>query len=250
MNKKIVLLRHGQSTWNLENRFTGWTDVDLTAQGTEEARQAGKILKDEGFLFNITYTSYLKRAIKTLNSVLEQMNLDWLPVHKSWRLNEKHYGALQGLNKQETAQKYGEEQVRKWRRSYTIRPPALQPDDPRAPTRDPRYWAVSPSLLPLTESLQDTVARIVPYWQAEIFPKLQSADQLLIVAHGNSLRGIIKHLKQMTDEEIIRFNLPTAVPYVLEFDEQGKLQKDYFLGNTAEIEQKIKMVENQGKASN
>lgn len=248
-NKKIILLRHGQSTWNLENRFTGWTDVDLTDLGIQEAKEAGRLLKKEGFRFELAYTSFLKRAIKTLNFVLEEMNLDWVPVYKNWRLNEKHYGALQGLNKQQTAQKYGEEQVKIWRRSYDVRPPALQLDDPRAPSQDPRYWGIEPQHLPLTESLKDTVKRIVPYWQTEILPKLKTQDQLLIVAHGNSLRGILKHVKQISDTEIIHLNLPTAIPYVLEFSPQGKFQQDYFLGNIAEIEKKMKLVEKQGKAS-
>jgi 2,3-bisphosphoglycerate-dependent phosphoglycerate mutase len=248
-NKKIVLLRHGQSIWNLENRFTGWTDVDLTAQGISEAKEAGKLLKKEGFQFEIAYTSYLKRAIKTLNFLLEEMNLDWLPVYKNWHLNEKHYGALQGLNKQQTAQKYGEEQVKIWRRSYNVSPPALLPDDPRAPSLDPRYWGIPTHLLPLTESLKDTVKRVIPFWQTEIVSKLRSQDQLLIVAHGNSLRAILKHVKQISDEQIVHLNLPTGIPYVLELDSQGNLQKDYFLGKEAEIKEKIKLVENQGKST-
>lgn len=248
--KKIVLLRHGQSIWNLENRFTGWTDVDLSLQGAQEAQRAGVLLKEEGFHVDLAYTSFLKRAIKTLNIVLDTLEQDWIPVLKTWRLNERHYGALQGLNKTETAQKYGEKQVNDWRRSYRIRPPALQPDDPRAPTLDPRYWQVPPAQLPLAESLQDTVKRILPYWEAEIFQRLKQTNQLLVVAHGNSLRGIVKHVKQLSEEEIIGFNLPTGIPYVLEFHPNGTLYRDYFLGDPIEIHRQMEAVANQGKIAN
>jgi 2,3-bisphosphoglycerate-dependent phosphoglycerate mutase len=245
--KKVVLLRHGESTWNKENRFTGWTDVDLSPAGVEEAKAAGKILKDNGFVFGKAYTSYLKRAVKTLNQVLDVMDLDWIPVEKSWRLNEKHYGSLQGLNKSETAAQYGEEQVKIWRRSYDVAPEPLALDDPRSPRMDIRYNELTNSELPLTEALIHTVARIVPYWQCVIFPSLQQYDQIIVAAHGNSLRGIIKYLKGISDEEIVGLNLPTAVPYVFEFDESGKLVKDEFLGDPAEISKKMNAVANQGK---
>ena len=240
--KKLVLLRHGESTWNKENRFTGWTDVDLTEKGTEEAIKAGNLLKEKGFVFEKAYTSYLKRAIKTLNIVL-----DWIAVEKTWRLNEKHYGALQGLNKSETAEKYGEEQVKIWRRSYDIAPPALREDDPRNPRLDIRYMGIQGEHLPLTEALKDTVERSLPYWKEVIAPSLQHFGQILVVAHGNSLRGIIKYLKNISDEEIVTLNLPTAVPYVFEFDDELNLQQDYFLGNPEEIRKMMEAVANQGK---
>ena len=234
--KKIVLLRHGESAWNKENRFTGWTDVDLTEKGIAEATRAGQLLIDNDFQFDKAYTSYLKRAVKTLNAVLDRMDQDWIPVEKSWRLNEKHYGQLQGLNKAETAAKYGEEQVLIWRRSYDVAPHPL------------RYNEVPDAELPRTESLKDTIERIMPYWKCVIFPTLKTADELLVVAHGNSLRGIIKHLKGISDEEIVKLNLPTAVPYVFEFDDDLNLVKDYFLGDPEEIKKLMKAVANQGKA--
>lgn len=245
--KKIVLLRHGESIWNQENRFTGWTDVDLTEKGVEEAIKAGNLLKEKGFRFGKAYTSYLKRAIKTLNYVLDRMDEDWIPVEKSWRLNEKHYGALQGLNKAETAARYGEEQVLIWRRSYNIPSPALSPEDPRSPRFDVRYREVPPAILPQTESLKDTVDRILPYWKKEIFPALACQDEILVVAHGNSLRGIIKYLKNMPDEEIVTLNLPTAIPYVFDFDDDFHLINEYFLGDPQEIRQKMEAVARQGK---
>ncbi|GHT78209.1 2,3-bisphosphoglycerate-dependent phosphoglycerate mutase [Bacteroidia bacterium] len=245
--KKVVLLRHGESTWNKENRFTGWTDVDLSPTGVQEAISAGKILKENGFVFGKAFTSYLKRAVKTLNQVLDVMDLDWIPVEKSWRLNEKHYGMLQGLNKAETAAKYGEEQVLVWRRSYDIAPNPLAIDEDRSPRKDIRYNELTDSELPLTEALLDTVNRIVPYWQCSIFPTLQQYDQIIVAAHGNSLRGIIKYLKGISDKDIISLNLPTAVPYVFEFDDAGKLVKDYFLGDADEINKKMNAVANQGK---
>lgn len=245
--KKIVLLRHGESTWNKENRFTGWTDVDLSEKGVQEAFDAGKILKENGFIFQKAYTSYLKRAIKTLNNVLDVMDLDWIPVEKDWRLNEKHYGMLQGLNKAETAEKYGEEQVLIWRRSYDVAPAPLEKNDPRSPFLDIRYNELKNSEKPLTESLLDTVNRIVPYWKDEIFPSLKKYDQIIVAAHGNSLRGIIKYLKDISNEDIVSLNLPTAVPYVFEFDADGKLVKDYFLGDPEEIQRKMNAVANQGK---
>ena len=245
--KRIVLLRHGESLWNKENKFTGWTDVDLTDKGIEEAVRAGKLLKEKGFVFDKAYTSDLKRAIKTLNYVLDCMDLDWIPVEKSWRLNEKHYGALQGLNKSETAAKYGNEQVLIWRRSYDIPSPALSPEDPRNPRNDPRYKNISYGLLPATESLKDTVERILPYWKKEIFPSLEVSDQILVTAHGNSLRGIIKYLKNIPNEEIVGLNLPTAVPYVFDFDDDLHLINDYFLGDPEEIKKLMDAVANQGK---
>lgn len=245
--KKVVLIRHGESIWNQENRFTGWTDVDLTAKGIEEATKAGKLLKAEGFKFEQAFTSYLKRAVKTLNNILDQMDLDWIPVEKSWRLNEKHYGMLQGLNKAETADKYGDEQVLIWRRSYDVPPTPLEANDPRSPLCDPRYAGVPKAFLPLTESLKETVERSVPYWEGTIYPSLMKHDQILVAAHGNSLRGIIKYLKGISDEDIIALNLPTAVPYVFEFDDNLNLVKDYFLGDPEEIKKLQEAVANQGK---
>lgn len=245
--KKVVLIRHGESVWNNENRFTGWTDVDLTAKGVEEASKAGKLLKAEGFKFELAFTSYLKRAVKTLNNILDQMDLDWIPVEKSWRLNEKHYGMLQGLNKGETAEKYGDEQVLIWRRSYDVPPTPLEEQDSRSPFVDPRYADVPKAFLPLTESLKETVDRIVPYWEGAIYPSLMKHDQILVAAHGNSLRGIIKYLKGISNEDIIALNLPTAVPYVFEFDDNLNLVKDYFLGDPEEIKKLQEAVANQGK---
>jgi 2,3-bisphosphoglycerate-dependent phosphoglycerate mutase len=246
--KKIVLLRHGESIWNKENRFTGWTDVDLSETGVKEAIEGGKTLKDNGFVFDKAYTSYLKRAVKTLNQVLDVMDLDWIPVSKSWRLNEKHYGMLQGLNKAETAAKYGEEQVKIWRRSYDIAPTPLAADDPRSPNFDIRYKAIDAER-PLTESLLDTVKRAVPYWENVIVPEVKQNNysQVIIAAHGNSLRAIIKFLKNISDSDIISLNLPTAVPYVFEFDDNMTLVKDYFLGDPEEIKRKMDAVANQGK---
>ena len=245
--KRIVLLRHGESTWNKENRFTGWTDVDLTEKGVEEAVKAGELLKENGFKFKKAYTSYLKRAVKTLDNVLDVMDLDWIPVKKNWRLNEKHYGDLQGLNKSETAQKYGDEQVLVWRRSYDVAPNALSEDDKRNPRFEDRYKEVPDKRLPRTESLKDTIERILPYWDCVIFPTLMAVDEVLVVAHGNSLRGIIKYLKGISDEDIVSLNLPTAVPYVFEFDGKLNLTKDYFLGDPEEIKKLMDAVASQGK---
>ncbi len=245
--KKVVLLRHGESTWNKENRFTGWTDVDLSEKGVEEAKLAGKILKENGFIFDIAYTSYLKRSVKTLNEVLDVMDLDWIPVKKSWKLNEKHYGMLQGLNKTETAEKYGDEQVLIWRRSYDVAPAPLDKDDPRNPKFDIRYKELSNEEIPLTESLLDTVNRIIPYWQNVIFQSLRECEQIIVSAHGNSLRGIIKYLKGISDKDIINLNLPTAIPYIFEFDDDLHLVKDYFLGDPEEVEKKMNAVANQAK---
>ena len=246
--KRIVLVRHGESAWNLENRFTGWTDVDLTPKGEQEAKDAGKLMKAEGYTFSKAYTSYLKRAVKTLNNILDNMDLDWIPVEKSWKLNEKHYGNLQGLNKAETAAKYGDEQVKIWRRSYDIAPLPIAEDDPRNAKFDPRYAEVPDANLPRTESLKDAIARAVPYWKEVIFPTLRTEDSIIVVAHGNSLRGIIKYLKGISDQDIVSLNLPTAVPYVFEFDENGNVVKDYFLGDQEAIAAKMNAVANQGKA--
>lgn len=243
--KRVVLLRHGESTWNQENRFTGWTDVDLTPKGVAEADQAGETLKKEGFAFSKAYTSYLKRAVKTLDRVLDKLDQDWIPVEKSWRLNEKHYGGLQGLNKTETAEKYGPEQVLVWRRSYDVAPAPLAEDDPRNPRFEARYAGVPDSELPRTESLKETIERIMPYWKCEIFPALATDDDLLVVAHGNSLRGIIKHLKNIPDDQIVHLNLPTAVPYVFEFDDKLNPVKDYFLGDPEQIKKLMEAVANQ-----
>ncbi len=246
--KRIVLVRHGQSQWNLENRFTGWTDVDLSPKGVEEAQAGGDDLRKAGIVFDRAYTSYLKRAVKTLNNILDRMDLDWIPVEKSWRLNEKHYGVLQGLNKSETAEKFGDEQVHIWRRSFDVAPDAIAEDDKRNSKFDPRYAGVPDVYVPRTESLKDAIARVMPYWETEIFPRLKKEDNLLVVAHGNSLRGIVKHLKNISDEDIAGLNLPTAVPYVFEFDDDLNLQKDYFLGDPEKVKALMEAVANQGKA--
>lgn len=246
--KKLVLLRHGESTWNKENRFTGWTDVDLSPKGMEEAKFAGQLLRDNGYTFDVAHTSVLKRAIKTLWSVLDEMNLHWLPVKKSWRLNERHYGALQGLNKAETAAKHGEEQVFVWRRSYDIPPPALDANDERNPRFDPRYKDVDPKDLPATEALKNTVDRFVPYWKEAIVPDLMAGKQVLIAAHGNSIRALLKYLENMPDEEIVELNIPTAVPLVYELTDDLKPIRRYYLGNQDEINAKMQEVANQGKA--
>lgn len=246
--KKVVLIRHGESVWNKQNRFTGWTDVDLSEKGVGEAHEAGKLLKKEGFHFEKAFTSYLKRAIKTLNIVLDEMDLDWIPVEKSWRLNEKHYGMLQGLNKAETAEKYGDKQVHIWRRSYDIPPEALSPQEDRSPLLDPRYKGVDKNDLPLTEALKDTVERILPYWNDTILPSLKNHDEIIVAAHGNSLRGIVKHLKQISDEDIPSLNLPTGIPYVFEFDDDLNVTKDYFLGDPEVIKKLMDAVANQGKS--
>lgn len=245
--KRIVLLRHGESVWNRENRFTGWTDVDLSEKGVAEAAKAGETLRKEEFRFGGAYASYLKRAVKTLDVVLDKLDQDWIPVTKSWRLNEKHYGSLQGLNKRETAERYGDEQVHIWRRSFDVAPEPIAEDDPRNPRFDPRYADIPAAELPCTESLRDTVARTLPYWQCEILPALAHHDSLLVVAHGNSLRGIIKHLKGISDEAIADFNLPTAVPYVFEFDEGLGYVRDYFLGDPEEVAALMAAVAAQGK---
>lgn len=245
--KKLVLVRHGESEWNKENRFTGWTDVDLSERGLNEAREAGKVLKENGFQFTMCYTSYLKRAIKTLNLILEEMDMMWLPVKKSWRLNEKHYGNLQGLNKAETAAKYGDAQVLVWRRSYDVPPAPLAADDPRNPRLDLRYKAIGDDA-PLTESLKETVDRMVPYWTDEIRESLKTNDQVLVAAHGNSLRAVIKYVKGISDEDIVSLNLPTGIPLVFEFDDNLNFVKDYFLGDPEVIKKLMEEVANQGKS--
>lgn len=245
--KQLILVRHGESEWNKLNLFTGWTDVDLTEAGRQEAFEAGKLMLAEGFRPQICFTSYLKRAVRTLNQILQAMDMDYLPVEKSWRLNEKSYGAIQGLNKAETAQKYGDEQVLMWRRSFDVQPPALDLHDPRSPRMDPRYDELSDSEIPLTESLKDTIARLLPYYNGTILKAFDRYDTVLVVAHGNSLRGIVKELRNMKNEEIIKFNLPTAVPYIFQFDDQMKLEKDYFLGDQDEIRRKMESVANQAK---
>jgi len=244
---KLVIIRHGESTWNEENRFTGWTDVDLSQRGVKEANEAGKTLKNAGFNFKIAYTSYLTRAIRTLWLIQRQMDLCWIPVYKSWRLNEKHYGNLQGLNKAEMVKKYGEQQVLIWRRSYNIPPPPLPDDDPRHPRFDPRYRDLDPKDLPATEALKNTIDRIIPYWKDEIEPNLIIHKEILVAAHGNSLRGIVKYLKNISDEDIIGLNLPTGIPYVFEFDDNMNLQKDYQLGDPEVIQKLMDEVANQGK---
>lgn len=244
---KVVLLRHGESIWNKENRFTGWTDVDLSDKGKEEAKKSGEVLKAEGYTFDIAYTSVLKRAIRTLWIVLDEMDLMWIPVIRHWRLNERHYGALQGLNKAETAKQYGEEQVKIWRRSYDIQPPALEKSDPRYPGHDPRYKELSESELPLTECLKDTVARFVPYWEATIAPTVKTGKRVLITAHGNSLRALVKYLDNIPDNEIVELNIPTGIPLVYELDENLKPIKHYYLGNPEEIEKAAAAVAAQGK---
>ena len=242
---KLVLLRHGESDWNRENRFTGWTDVDLSPKGVEEARAGGRLLQAGGYRFDLCFTSLLKRAIRTLWIGLEELDQMWLPVEKSWRLNERHYGALQGLNKAETASKFGEEQVLVWRRSYGVPPPALEPSDSRYEGADPRYAGVE---VPRTECLKDTVARVIPYWSSAIAPAVRAGRRVLIAAHGNSLRALIKHLDNLSEAEIVPLNVPTGAPLVYELDADLKPLKRYYLGDAAEIERRIAAVSAQGKA--
>jgi 2,3-bisphosphoglycerate-dependent phosphoglycerate mutase len=231
--QKLVLLRHGESTWNKENRFTGWADVDLSEHGVGEARAAGRLLKSGGYLFDIAYTSVLTRAIRTLNIALEELDQLWIPVEKSWRLNERHYGALQGLDKSETAAKHGEAQVKIWRRSYDIPPPPIGPDDDRHPSRDRRYAALAGSELPLTESLKDTVARFLPYWRDTLEPAVRSGRRVLIAAHGNSLRALVKYLDEVSDVDIVELNIPTGIPLVYELDHDLRPIRHYYLGDPA-----------------
>ena len=246
--KKLVLIRHGESTWNKENKFTGWADVDLSEKGTEEAKAAGLLMKKEGLVFDMAYTSVLKRAIRTLWYSLDGLDLMWIPVIRSWRLNERHYGALQGLNKAETAAKFGDDQVKIWRRSYDIPPPALDINDPRHPGKDPRYASLTSNELPLTECLKDTVARIVPLWESEIAPAIKAGKRILIAAHGNSLRAIVKYLDNVSDKDILEINIPTAMPLVYELDDNLKPIKHYYLGDPEAIKKAMDSVANQGKA--
>lgn len=245
---RLVLIRHGESQWNKENRFTGWTDVDLSEKGINEAIEAGKRMKEHGFQFNFAYTSYLKRAIKTLHYALEEMDLLWIPEEKSWQLNEKHYGTLQGLNKKETVEKYGEEQVLLWRRDFNTQPPQLAIDDPRHPTNDIRYQGIKDNAArPATESLADAIDRIMPFWHNDISKKLQQYKEIIIAAHGNSLRAIVKYLKNISNQDIISLNIPTGIPYVFEFDDNMNLVKDYYLADDETLKKLMEAVANQGK---
>ncbi len=245
--KRLVLLRHGESTWNKENRFTGWTDVGLTERGTREAMEAGRTLLAEGYTFDVAYTSVLKRAIKTLWLTLEEMDLMWIPVYYSWRLNERHYGALQGLNKAETAARHGEEQVQVWRRSYDVRPPALTEDDERNPRNDPRYADIPADELPLTECLKDTVERMLPYWRETIAPVVRSGRRAIISAHGNSLRALVKHLDDVPDDEIVGLNIPTGIPLVYELEDDLTSIRSYYLGDQEAVRAAQRAVAAQGK---
>jgi 2,3-bisphosphoglycerate-dependent phosphoglycerate mutase len=245
---KIVFMRHGESTWNLENRFTGWTDVDLTEKGVREARTAGRLLRDAGFTFDLAYTSVLKRAVRTLWLAMDEMDMMWLPVKNDWRLNERHYGALQGLDKAETAAKFGDEQVLVWRRSYDTPPPALEAGDPRTSFGDPRYAGLPKSAIPLTECLKDTVARVMPAWDEEIAPAIRAGRKILISAHGNSLRAVIKMLDNISDTDIVGLNIPNGTPLVYELDENLKPIRHYYLGDQEAIAAKMAAVANQGKA--
>jgi 2,3-bisphosphoglycerate-dependent phosphoglycerate mutase len=245
--KKLVLLRHGESIWNKENRFTGWVDVDLSQKGREEAVAAGRTLRKEGYRFDVAYTSLLKRAIKTLWLVLEEMDLMWIAVHRNWRLNERHYGALQGLNKAETAEKHGTQQVQIWRRSYAIRPPALPPEDPLYPGKDPRYASLALSEIPLTECLKDTVDRFLPYWHSTIAPAVSAGQRVLIAAHGNSLRALIKYLDHISDDDIVGRNIPTGIPLVYELSDDLAPVKSYYLGDPAAVQRATQAVADQLK---
>lgn len=245
---KLVMLRHGQSTWNLENRFTGWTDVGLSEQGEAEAHEAGKILRDGGYIFDLAITSVLKRAIKTLWIVLEEMELEWIPVSNAWQVNERHYGSLQGLNKAEMAAQFGEAQVKIWRRSYDVPPPELESHDPRHPRFDPRYAGLQPKELPSTESLKLTLERVLPYWHSTIAPVIKSGQRLLLAAHGNSMRALVKYLDNISDEVITELNIPTGIPLVYELNEDLSLIKSYYLGDADTIRKAAEAVGNQGKA--
>lgn len=242
---KLVLIRHGESTWNKENRFTGWTDVDLSEKGRQEAKEAGQLLKKEGYVFDRAFTSVLKRAVRTLWTILDEMDLFWIPIEHSWRLNERHYGALQGLNKSETAQKYGEEQVHIWRRSYDVLPPLLEKSDPRHPSHDPRYHGVKD--LPAGEALKETVDRMLPYWEKTIAPAILKGEKVLVAAHGNSLRALVKHLDQLSNEKIMEINIPTGIPLVYELDKNLKPIKNYYLGDEEKIKAATHAVAKQGK---
>ncbi|MBP3386114.1 MAG: 2,3-diphosphoglycerate-dependent phosphoglycerate mutase [Candidatus Methanomethylophilaceae archaeon] len=246
---KLVLLRHGESIWNRENLFTGWTDVDLSDTGRAEAASAGRILKEEGFDFDVCFTSYLKRAIHTLNIVLEKMDREWLPVIKTWKFNERHYGALQGLNKSETAAKFGEDQVKVWRRSYDVPPPSLDPNDARNPALNEQYRSIPEHLLPLTESLKETVERAVPYFEEEVKPRMIAGERVIIAAHGNSLRALVKVFEGLSDEEIVGVNIPTGVPLVYEFDSDFNVVSKRYLGDEDAVNEKMNAVANQGKSN-
>lgn len=243
--KTLILVRHGESEWNKMNLFTGWTDVDLTSLGMAEAYLAGDLLKREGYTPGICFTSYLKRAVKTLSQILDAMNMDYLPVYKTWRLNEKSYGALQGKDKVEMVEKYGKEQVQLWRRSYDVQPPAIEAGSNMDPRKDPRYNDIPDAELPRTEALHDTIERLIPYYQNTILPAFNEHDTVMVVAHGNSLRGIVKMLKGMSNEAITTFNIPTAVPYIFQFNDHMELQNDFYLGNKEDIDRKINGVKNQ-----
>ncbi|MBI2661157.1 2,3-diphosphoglycerate-dependent phosphoglycerate mutase [Candidatus Woesearchaeota archaeon] len=245
---KLVMVRHGESTWNRENRFTGWTDVDLSEKGVEEARKAAKVLKQKGYAFDIAYTSFLKRAIRTLWLIQDEMDMMWIPVQNSWRLNERHYGALQGLNKSEMAKKYGEEQVKSWRRSYDVRPPVLKKTDKRYSGNDIRYRGLGRNEIPTAECLKDTVKRVMPYWNRKIAPMIRTGRKVLIVAHGNSQRAIMKHLDNISDREIVNLNIPTGIPLVYELDKKLKPVRHYYLGSAREIRKAMEKVMAQGKA--
>jgi 2,3-bisphosphoglycerate-dependent phosphoglycerate mutase len=245
---KLVLVRHGQSTWNLENRFTGWTDVGLTDLGVQEAHEAGKLLVEGGYVFDVAYTSVLRRAIQTLWIVLQEMNLEWIPVTNAWQLNERHYGALQGLNKAETAQKFGEAQVKIWRRSYDVPPPVLELDDERHPRFDPRYASLTPEQLPATESLKITLERVLPYWHSTLSPMIKSGKRVIIGAHGNSIRALVKYLDNISEADITELNIPTGLPLVYELDDDLKPIKSYYLGDPEEAAKKAAAVANQAKA--
>jgi 2,3-bisphosphoglycerate-dependent phosphoglycerate mutase len=248
MNENLVLLRHGQSTWNLENRFTGWTDVDLTETGINEAKEAGKLMLAEDYKFDFVFTSVLKRAIRTMWIVMDVMDNMWLPVERAWQLNERHYGDLQGLNKAETAKKFGDEQVLIWRRSYATPPPPLSPDDPRHPRFDPRYAKIDPALLPSTEALKNTLERVMPYWEKSIAPRLLAGEKILIVAHGNSLRALVKYLDHISDEDIVELNIPTGVPLAYSLDNQFNVLSRRYLGDPEAIKAAAEAVARQGKA--
>ena len=243
---KLVLLRHGGSDWNLQNRFTGWTDVDLSAKGEKEAHESGKLLREEGFVFDLAITSVLKRAIRTLNIVLDDMDLAWIPVEKTWRLNERHYGSLQGLNKEETAKEYGEDQVKIWRRSFATPPPPLDPSDERSAHKDPRYAALRPEEIPAGESLKDTIARMMPCWQDQIAPRIRAGQRVIVTAHGNSLRALVMHLDGMSETEILEFNIPTGVPLVYELDQDLRSQGRRYLGDAAAVAARAAAVAAQG----
>jgi 2,3-bisphosphoglycerate-dependent phosphoglycerate mutase len=245
---KLVLVRHGQSTWNLENRFTGWTDVGLTDLGRSEALEAGRLLREGGYVFDVAYTSVLRRAIQTLWTILQEMNLEWIPVTNAWQLNERHYGSLQGLNKSEMAEKFGEAQVKIWRRSYDVPPPALELDDERHPRFDPRYASLSSDELPATESLKLTLERVLPYWNSTLAPTIKSGKRVIVAAHGNSIRAMVKYLDDISDAEITELNIPTGLPLVYELDENLRPIKSYYLGDAEEAAKKAAAVANQGKA--